>query len=204
MESVHDYPRPPRLEPVPQRIRVVFGGVAVADTTRAHRVLETTHPPVYYVPREDVLARAVEASVGGTTFCEWKGSASYFDVVAGGRRAERAAWAYPAPADGFETIRNALAFYCAPMDACFVAEEQATPQPGGFYGGWVTSEIVGPVQGRARDARLVNPGFVYRRAAASASATRSWSSTSIAVKNGSASVRCERSSETGQSPSRKP
>jgi len=144
MESVLDYPRPPRVELVPQRVRVVFGGVAVADSTRASRVLETTHPPVYYIPREDVLEQALEASGGKGTFCEWKGSARYFDVVAGGRRAERAAWSYPDPAAGFEQLRDAVAFYCAPMDACYVGEEQATPQPGGFYGGWVTADIIGP------------------------------------------------------------
>lgn len=147
MENVADYPRPPRVEPVAQRIRVVLGGVTVADTTRAQRVLETTHPPVYYVPREDVAAGALAPARGGTTFCEWKGSATYFDVVAGERRAERAAWAYPEPAPGFEPIRNGVAFYCAPMDACFVGEEQATPQPGGFYGGWVTSAVEGPFKG---------------------------------------------------------
>ena len=147
MESVHDYPRPPRLEPVSQRIRVVLGGVVVAETVRAQRVLETTHPPVYYVPSEDVLAGSLQPSGGGTSFCEWKGSASYFDVVGGAERAERAAWSYPEPSPGFEPIRDAVAFYCAPMDACFVGEEQATPQPGGFYGGWVTSWIEGPFKG---------------------------------------------------------
>ncbi|HXH88782.1 MAG TPA: DUF427 domain-containing protein [Gaiellaceae bacterium] len=147
MESVHDYPRPPRLEPVSHRIRVVLGGVVVAETVRAQRVLETTHPPVYYVPREDVLAGSLQPAGGGTSFCEWKGSASYFDVVGGTERAERAAWSYPEPSPGFEPIRDAVGFYCAPMDACFVGEEQATPQPGGFYGGWVTSWIEGPFKG---------------------------------------------------------
>ena len=147
MERVADYPRPPRVEPVPERIRVVFGGTTVADSTRAHRVLETTHPPVYYIPREDVVASALAPSTGGTTFCEWKGSASYLDVVAGGQHAERAAWTYPEPAPGFEPIRDAVAFYCAPMDACFVGDERATPQPGGFYGGWVTGAIEGPFKG---------------------------------------------------------
>ncbi|MGI9110753.1 MAG: DUF427 domain-containing protein [Gaiellaceae bacterium] len=147
MELVADYPRPPRVEPVAERIRVVLAGVAVADTTRAHRVLETTHPPVYYIPREDVLEGALEPSSGRTTLCEWKGSAGYFDVVAKGRRAQRAAWSYPRPAAGFEPIRDAVAFYCAPMDECWVGEEQATPQPGGFYGGWVTSGIAGPFKG---------------------------------------------------------
>lgn len=147
MESVHDYPRPPRVETVPERIRVVFGSVTIADSTRAHRVLETTHPPVYYVPRDDVVAGALEAVEGGASFCEWKGSAGYFDVLAGGQRAERAAWSYPSPATGFEPIRDAVAFYCAPMDACLVGDEHATPQPGGFYGGWVTSAIAGPFKG---------------------------------------------------------
>ncbi len=135
MERVADYPRPPRLEPVSDRIRVILGGVTVADSTHAQRVLETTHPPVYYVPREDVLAVALEPTGGRATVCEWKGSATYFDIVGGARRAERAAWSYPGPARGFEPIRDAVAFHCAPMDACFVGEEQATPQPGGFYGG---------------------------------------------------------------------
>ncbi|MBA2297444.1 MAG: DUF427 domain-containing protein [Actinobacteria bacterium] len=147
MENVADYPRPPRLEPVTARIRVVFGGRTIADTTRAHRVLETTHPPVYYVPREDVMIEALDPSGGHTTSCEWKGRASYFDVVARRQRAERAAWSYADPARGFEPIRDAVAFYCAPMDACFVGAEQATPQPGGFYGGWVTSSIGGPFKG---------------------------------------------------------
>jgi uncharacterized protein (DUF427 family) len=147
MESVHDYPRPPRLEPVSQRIRVVLGGVTVADTTGAHRVLETTHPPVYYLPAVDVLPGALEPSRGGASHCEWKGTARYFDVLGGGRRAERAAWSYPEPTANFEVIRDAVAFYCGPMDACLVGEEQATPQPGGFYGGWVTSWIEGPFKG---------------------------------------------------------
>lgn len=147
MENVAEYPRPPRIEPVSQRIRVVFGGVTVAETTQAHRVIETTHPPVYYIPRGDVLEEALEPSRRGTTYCEWKGSATYFDVLGGGQRAEGAAWSYPEPAPGFEPIRNAVAFYCAPMDACFVGDERASPQPGGFYGGWVTSGIVGPFKG---------------------------------------------------------
>jgi uncharacterized protein (DUF427 family) len=103
--------------------------------------------PVYYIPREDVVASALAPSTGGTTFCEWKGSASYLDVVVGDQHAERAAWTYPEPAPGFERIRDAVAFFCGPMDACFVGDEQATPQPGGFYGGWVTGGIEGPFKG---------------------------------------------------------
>ena len=141
MESVADYPRPPRLEPVAKRIQVVLGGVTVADTTRAYRVLETTHPPTYYVPREDIVAEALVPSGGRTTFCEWKGTATYFDVVGGHVRAERAAWTYPQPTAGFEPIRDAVAFYCAPMDECLVDGERAEPETNRYYGGWITTDI---------------------------------------------------------------
>ena len=142
VESVADYPRPPRLEPVSKRIQVVLGGVTVADTTGAHRVLETTHPPTYYVPREDVLADALVPSSGRTTFCEWKGTATYFDVVGGSVRAERAAWTYSQPTAGFEPIRDAVAFYCAPMDECLVDGERAEPEANRYYGGWITADIL--------------------------------------------------------------
>ncbi len=148
MESVWDYPRPPRLEPVGKRIRVVLGGTVVADTTRAYRVLETTHPPVYYVPLEDVTPGTLEPSHGRGSVCEWKGAASYYDVIGGdGRRAERAAWGYPKPARGYEPLRRAVAFYAGPMDECTVAGERVEPQPGGFYGGWVTRDVEGPFKG---------------------------------------------------------
>ena len=127
MESVADYPRPPRLEPVSKRIQVVLGGVTVADTTRSHRVLETTHPPTYYVPRDDVLDDALVPSGGRTTFCEWKGVATYFDVVAGHVRAERAAWTYLEPARLRADPRR-VAFYCRPMDECLVDGERAEPE----------------------------------------------------------------------------
>jgi uncharacterized protein (DUF427 family) len=145
-ESVWDYPRPPRVEPTPRRIRIVLGGETIADSMRAHRVLETSHPPVYYVPLEDVADGAL-VETGGSTFCEWKGVASYYDVVGGGRRVPRGAWTYHDPAKGYEAIRDAVAFYPAPMDACYVDDERAEPQPGGFYGGWVTSDLVGPFKG---------------------------------------------------------
>lgn len=140
-ESVWDYPRPPRVEPAGRRIRVVLGGETIVDTTRAQRVLETSHPPVYYIPFEDVRAGALEPAGGRTTFCEWKGTASYYDVVGGGKHADRAAWTYPDPFAGFEVIRDAIAFYPAAMDACYVDDELVAPQPGGFYGGWITSDV---------------------------------------------------------------
>lgn len=146
-ESVWDYTRPPRLEPTPRRVRVVLGGVTIADTRRALRVLETSHPPTYYVPPEDVLWEYLEAAPGSGSMCEWKGAARYFSVTAGGRRAHRAAWSYPDPAPAFRALKDHVAFYAAQMDACFVDDEQARPQPGGFYGGWVTPDVVGPFKG---------------------------------------------------------
>jgi len=148
VESVWDYPRPPRLEPVTKRLQVVLGGTVIADTTRGHRVLEMSHPPVYYFPRGDVREDALVDAGGRDTHCEWKGAASYLDVLGGNdRRVERGAWTYRDPVPAFEAIRGAIAFYPGSMDACTVAGERATQQPGGFYGGWVTNDIVGPFKG---------------------------------------------------------
>ncbi len=145
-ESVWDYPRPPRAEEVSKRIEVVFNGVVIADTVRAKRVLETSHPPVYYIPPEDVRQEHL-IDAPGSSFCEWKGRATYKTVVVGDRRAERAGWTYPDPEPGYEAIRDHLAFYAGPMDACTVDGERVEPQPGGFYGGWITSDVVGPFKG---------------------------------------------------------
>jgi uncharacterized protein (DUF427 family) len=147
-ESVWDYPRPPRVERSARRVRIVLGGGTIADSTRTHRVLETSHPPVYYVPLEDVARGALGLPAARGTFCEWKGEATYYDVVgAGGRRVERGAWAYHDPLPGFEAIRDAVAFYPTLMDECTLDGERVQPQEGGFYGGWITSEIVGPFKG---------------------------------------------------------
>lgn len=130
------------------RLQVVLGDSVIADTTSGHRVLETSHPPVYYFPLDDVLAGALVPDAGPGSLCEWKGAANYFDVVGGnGRRVARGGWAYPTPAPAFEAIRDAVAFYPAPFDACTVDGEQVTPQPGGFYGGWITKNLVGPFKG---------------------------------------------------------
>jgi uncharacterized protein (DUF427 family) len=145
-EKVWDYPRPPRLEPVKQRLRVVLGGVTIADTLGGYRVLETSHPPTYYLPRADVLPSAL-APAAGRSFCEWKGVATYFDVVSSGLRRPKVAWTYEAPNDAFAAITRFVAFYAGPMDACFVDDEQVTPQTGGFYGGWITRNLVGPFKG---------------------------------------------------------
>jgi uncharacterized protein (DUF427 family) len=141
-ESVWDYPRPPQVEPVRERVRVVVDGTTLADTTRAKRVLETAGAPVYYVPREDVRMNLLRPTPR-TTSCEWKGSASYW---ASGSRPE-IAWSYEQPLPGFESIAGHLAFYASRVDEAWVGDERATPQPGGFYGGWLTSRIVGPVKG---------------------------------------------------------
>jgi uncharacterized protein (DUF427 family) len=145
-ESVWDYPRPPRVEPSTRRIRVVIGNVTVADTTRAFRVLETSHPPGYYIPPEDVLSEYLRPS-RRRTYCEFKGQARYFDLVIGERVVRDAAWYYPDPAPGYEVLRDHLAFYPGRVDACFVDEEQVVAQEGDFYGGWLTADIVGPFKG---------------------------------------------------------
>jgi uncharacterized protein (DUF427 family) len=147
-ESVWDYPRPPRVERSDRRIRVVLGGATIADTTRALRVLETSHPPVYYVPAEDVSAAAVSVAGGRTTFCEFKGSADYVDAIGpDGTRVPRAGWFYREPSPGFEAIRGAIAFYPALMDECSVDGEIVQAQEGDFYGGWVTADVTGPFKG---------------------------------------------------------
>jgi uncharacterized protein (DUF427 family) len=145
-ESVWDYPRPPRLERVPERLRIVLDGETIADTTEGWRVLETSHPPTYYLPPEAFRPGSLAPAVGGS-LCEWKGRAVYYDVVGPRRRAARAAWAYPDPTPPFAAIAGHVAVYAGPMDACFVGAERARPQPGGFYGGWVTDRVVGPFKG---------------------------------------------------------
>jgi uncharacterized protein (DUF427 family) len=145
-ESVWDYPRPPRLETTNKHIQVVFNGVAIADSHRAKRVLETSHPPVYYIPPEDIQMNYLE-KVPRATYCEWKGQGFYYTVVVGDRRAESSAWYYPTPTPAFAGIKDYVAFYAAPMDACYVDGEIAVPQPGLFYGGWITNDVVGPFKG---------------------------------------------------------
>lgn len=147
-ESVWDYPRPPRAEATPKRIRVIFNGQTIADSTRAWRVLETSHPPVYYIPQNDIRIEYL-TSTPRHTFCEFKGEASYWTVEIGDQRAENAAWSYASPSRGFEPISGYIAFYPGRMDACYVDDELVQPQEGDFYGGWITSDIVGPFKGGA-------------------------------------------------------
>jgi len=145
-ESAWDYPRPPALEPTSAHLVVVLGGVTVAETRRAFRVLETSHPPNYYFPPDDVLPGAV-VPVEGASFCEWKGRARFFDVRGGSRVAPRGAWCYDAPSERFGAIGGYVAFYPAAMEVCFVDGERVIPQDGDFYGGWITSAVVGPFKG---------------------------------------------------------
>ncbi len=147
IESVWDYPRPPRVEPFAGHIRVIFNNEVVADTSRAMRVLETSHPPVYYIPPDDIRMSLLSAA-GGSSYCEWKGSADYLDVCAGGRTAPRAAWRYGTPHEAFSAIRGCVAFYAELMGACLVDGEVVRPQPGVFYGGWITSNLKGPFKGQ--------------------------------------------------------
>jgi uncharacterized protein (DUF427 family) len=145
-ESVWEYPRPPRLEPVTARLVVVLGGETIADTTHAYRVLETSHPPNYYFPPGDVRTGALEPAKGAS-FCEWKGRASYFTVRGGSEVAHEAAWGYDTPSEAFAPIAGYVAFYAGRMDACYVDDELVVAQPGGFYGGWITANVVGPFKG---------------------------------------------------------
>ncbi|MDQ3328474.1 MAG: DUF427 domain-containing protein [Chloroflexota bacterium] len=145
-ESVWDYPRPPRVERTARRVRVLLGGETIADTTQALRVLETSHPPVYYIPPEDIRAEFVRPAAG-SSWCEWKGEAAYLTVEVGGQQVERAGWYYPEPTPGFEEVRGYVAFYPGKMDACYIDDERVAAQEGDFYGGWVTEDIVGPFKG---------------------------------------------------------
>lgn len=145
-ESVWDYPRPPRIEKVARRVTIDFGGERIVDTDDVVRVLETSHPPVYYLPLDAFVDGALVAA-SGSSFCEFKGSARYFDVYGGRSLASGAAWTYPTPSPGYDLLRDRVAIYAGPMDACSIDGERVEPQPGGFYGGWVTEQIVGPFKG---------------------------------------------------------
>jgi len=145
-ESVWDYPRPPKIERVKQAIKVEFNGDVIAKSTNAMRVLERGHPPVYYVPLEDINGKALQISAR-KTWCEWKGEASYYDVVVGEAVSKNAAWFYPNPTPDFVEIKDKVAFYAGKMEACYVGDELVEPQYGDFYGGWITSDIEGPFKG---------------------------------------------------------
>lgn len=145
-ESVWDYPRPPRVERCAERIRVEFGGVTIADSMAAYRLLETSHPPTYYIPQADIRMDLLRPS-SGRSFCEFKGSAGYWDLEVEDRTVAPVAWSYPAPSGAYKELRDHLAFYASKVDACYVGDELARPQEGGFYGGWITGNLKGSFKG---------------------------------------------------------
>jgi len=146
-ENVWDYPRPPRVEPSGEHVTVELGGIVIVDTTTSVRVLETSHPPTYYLPRRDLAPGVLEPSAARQTFCEFKGLATYGTLRAGNRVEVDVAWWYDEPTAGFEALVDHVALYTGRMDGCFVDGERVEPQEGGFYGGWITSRVVGPFKG---------------------------------------------------------
>ncbi len=145
-ESVWDYPRPPRVEPSSERVVVTHAGVLVADTTESQRLLETSHPPTYYLPRSAFAEGVLRESLGDS-LCEWKGQASYLDLVVGDQVLAAVAWTYPTPTPGFASLIDHVALYPGRVDTCTVDGEVVQPQPGSFYGGWITSRVTGPFKG---------------------------------------------------------
>lgn len=145
-ESVGEYPRPPRVEADARRVVIVHRGVTLADSRGCRRVLETRHPPVFYVPREDVRSDLLSRS-RATSVCEWKGSATYWTLAVDGSTVPDVAWSYEAPRPEYASIAGSLAFYAGKVDLCTVDGERVLAQPGDFYGGWITAEILGPFKG---------------------------------------------------------
>ena len=147
VESVWDYPRPPRLERAGRRVRIVHQGIVLAESTESLRVLETSHPPVYYIPPSEIAMEYMQRSTRRGSFCEFKGSASYWSVNVAGKISADAAWSYAQPTTAFAGLRDHLAFYASRVDECYVDDERVSAQPGDFYGGWITSWLKGPFKG---------------------------------------------------------
>ncbi len=147
MENVWDYPRPPRLEPCSRKVEIFLGGEKIARSQGAWRVLETSHPPVIYVPEPDFLAGALAPSAARATFCEFKGVAEYLDLTGGGRTEKAAAWHYPDPVAAYSQLKGHVAVYPGRMERCTLGGEEVQAQEGDFYGGWITSDIEGPFKG---------------------------------------------------------
>jgi uncharacterized protein (DUF427 family) len=145
-ESVWDYPRPPRAEPTSRHIQIAHGGTNLAETSSSIRTLETSHPPTYYIPQSDI-AMSLLTATDRTSFCEWKGHAVYWTVAIAGSVFRDVGWSYPDPTRGFAMLRDHIAFYAAPFDQCLVDDVRVVPQPGGFYGGWITPDVAGPFKG---------------------------------------------------------
>jgi uncharacterized protein (DUF427 family) len=148
-ESVWDYPRPPAIEKTDKRIKVVYNGIVIVDTLNAYHILETSHPPVYYIPQRDIDMTYLSPN-SHQTFCEFKGYAHYWTIAVNCKTEINAAWSYPNPTPKYQPIQDHLAFYAGKMEACFVDNEQVTPQASEFYGGWITTGIRGPFKGSAK------------------------------------------------------
>jgi uncharacterized protein (DUF427 family) len=146
-ERVWDYPRPPAVVPCPRRVRVQLGGETLAESTQALRVLETSHPPTIYIPPADFRADLLAETAARSTWCEFKGAARYVDAVVDGRRYEAIGWTYPDPSPGYEALRDHIALYPGRMDGAWMDDELVESQEGDFYGGWITSELIGPFKG---------------------------------------------------------
>jgi uncharacterized protein (DUF427 family) len=146
-ESVWDYPRPPRLEKSARRVRIVHRGIVVADTGSALRLLETSHPPSWYLPPAAIAPGLLRPSASRGSFCEWKGDARYWDLAIADAYLPAIGWSYPDPSPGYEALKDHLAFYAAPFDSVSIDGEPVRPQPGGFYGGWITGDVAGPFKG---------------------------------------------------------
>ena len=144
--SVWSFPRPAIAERCNAHVRIEHAGQVIADSHATVRTLETSHPPSYYIP-PDAIAPGVLRRAGGSSFCEWKGSALYWDVVVGDLVLPRVGWSYPDPSPAFAMLRDHIAFYAGPFDCCSVDGETVAPQPGGFYGGWITADLAGPFKG---------------------------------------------------------
>lgn len=143
-ESVWDYPRPPACEPTSDHVKIFLGDEVLADTKKAYRVLETSHPPVYYIPQADINMQKLQKTGGSSSYCEWKGSATYFNARSG---VKSIAWTYESPTQRFAPIKNYLAFYPSKVQKAFVNDEEVKAQEGDFYGGWITEKITGPFKG---------------------------------------------------------
>lgn len=147
MERVWDYPRPPAVAPCRHRVRIELGGEVLADSSRALRVLETSHPPTIYIPPSDVRSDLLAPSAERSTWCEFKGTARYVDATVGGRSTPAVGWAYAEPSNGYEALRDHVAFYPGRVDAAWMGDERVARQVSDFYGGWITSHLVGPFKG---------------------------------------------------------
>lgn len=147
VERVWDYPRPPAVDPVKRRVRVGLAGELLAESTRALRVLETSHPPTIYLSPQDVGSEWLERSGGSGSWCEFKGRARYVDAVVAGHRVAEVGWFYPEPSPGYEALRDHIAFYPGRVDTAWLDEERVSVQDGDFYGGWITADLVGPFKG---------------------------------------------------------